>query len=302
MRIHFGCELQLACEHPIALAMLLSVRSERRRRLVIPDSVEIPSVASGTTFIDAFGNIGTRTVVGPSRRFIVKVEGTILDSGKPDPVVADARQVPSGSIPSDILPFLMSSRYCEVDILIPFAWEKFGATRPGWERVQAICDFVHGHVAFGYEHARSTRSAVETLREKVGVCRDFAHLAVALCRAMGVPARYASGYLGDIGVPLGSGPMDFSAWFEVWLDGGWFAFDARHNRPRIGRIPVAYGRDATDVAFVTSFGSHQVLGFRVWTDAIDTPHTGVTMRQGPRRIAASHGIAPPAVDAIEAPG
>ncbi|MBL8698192.1 MAG: transglutaminase family protein [Alphaproteobacteria bacterium] len=268
MRIHFGCELQLVCDQPTPVTLLMTVRPERRRRLITPDRVALRGGTTRKEFIDAFGNLATRAVLAAGRRHVLRVDGIIRDGGKPDPVRPSARQVPIAAIPDEVMPYLMSSRYCEVDLLSDFAWKRFAATPPGWPRVQAICDFVHRHVAFGYPHARATRSAAQALQEKVGVCRDFAHLAVALCRAMGIPARYTTGYLGDIGVPPAPCPMDFSAWFEAWLEGGWFAFDARHNTPRIGRIPIAHGRDATDVAFVTSFGAHRMLGFKVWTDEL----------------------------------
>ena len=192
----------------------------------------------------------------------------IEDSGLPDVVAYDAREVPLVDLPDDHLKYLLSSRYCEVDRLSDVAWSLFGATPRGWVRVQAIVDFVHRHITFGYEHASPTRSAWEAYRERVGVCRDFAHLAVTFCRAMSIPARYCTGYLGDIGVPPDSAPMDFSAWFEVFLGGQWYAFDARHNVPRVGRILIAQGRDAADVAITTTFGPSRLAGFRVFTDAL----------------------------------
>ena len=138
----------------------------------------------------------------------------------------------------------------------------------GWPRVQAICDFVHKHITFGYQYARATKTAYEAYQERNGVCRDFAHLALTLCRCMNIPARYCTGYLGDIGVPVVDSPMDFSGWFEAFLDGHWYTFDARHNVPRIGRILMARGRDAADVAIATSFGVNRLAGFKVWTDEI----------------------------------
>lgn len=270
MQIRFGCEFHVECDHATPAVLLLTVRPERRRFLLNEDAVEIYGATPPETFIDSFGNFATRAMLPAGRRATIRVDGLVLDSGRPDPVAADARATPIEALPPTVLPFLMSSRYCEVDLLTDFAWAVFGGTPPGWPRVQAICDFVHRHIAFGYAHARATRTAAQALEERVGVCRDFAHLAVALCRAMGMPARYTTGYLGDIGVPASPSPMDFSAWFEVWLDRQWFAFDARHNTPRIGRIPLACGRDAADAAFFTTFGTHRILDFRVWTDAVDT--------------------------------
>ena len=164
--------------------------------------------------------------------------------------------------------FLLGSRYCDTDCLSETAWSLFERTQPGWARVQAICDFVHDHISFGYEHAKSTRTASQAFDERVGVCRDYAHLAIALCRCMNIPARYCTGYLGDIGVPPPYGPMDFAGWFEAYLDGAWHTFDARNNVPRIGRVLIARGRDATDVAISNSFGPNRLTGFKVWTDAI----------------------------------
>lgn len=167
-----------------------------------------------------------------------------------------------------MLPFLLPSRYCEADRLGPFAWSRFGQIPPGWGRVQAVCDYVHGHLRFNYEQARATRTALEAWEEGVGVCRDFTHLAITLCRCLNIPARYATGYLGDIGVPADPAPMDFSAWFEVWLGGRWFTFDARHNQRRIGRLVMARGRDAADCALTTTFGPHILRTFKVRTDEV----------------------------------
>jgi transglutaminase-like putative cysteine protease len=191
-------------------------------------------------------------------------DATIEDAGKPDRVALNAQEVPVPNLPDDSLVYLMGSRYCETDRLSQIAWDIFGAVAPGWGRVQAICDFVHNHIRFDYMQARSTRTAFETYHERVGVCRDFAHLAVAFCRCLNIPARYVNGYLGDIGVPAVD-PMDFSAWIEVFLDGEWYTFDPRNNTPRIGRIVVARGRDAADIPLINSFGPHVLKAFRVWT-------------------------------------
>jgi transglutaminase-like putative cysteine protease len=187
--------------------------------------------------------------------------------GEPDAVYPWAIQHPVEELPHEVLTFLTASRYCDGDEFGEFAWKMFGHIQPGWPRVQAICDFVHNHVTFGYGFGRPTKTAHDALREKTGVCRDFAHLSVALCRAMNIPARYASGYLGDIGVPP-SGPDDFCAWFEVYLSGAWHTLDARHNHPRIGRILMVRGRDAADVAMITSFGTYDLTWFRVWTQQL----------------------------------
>jgi transglutaminase-like putative cysteine protease len=193
----------------------------------------------------------------------------VADSGLPDPVALNAAQHIIPELPDDTLVYLLGSRYCETDRFYDIAWSLFQASPLGWGRVQAICDFVHRQVTFGYQHARATKTAWEAHSERHGVCRDFAHLAITLCRCMNIPARYCTGYLGDIGVPIDPAPMDFSAWFEAYLGGRWYTFDARHNTPRIGRVLMARGRDAADVAISTTFGPNTLAGFRVWTDKIE---------------------------------
>jgi transglutaminase-like putative cysteine protease len=191
-------------------------------------------------------------------------DATIEDDGKTDRQVPRAREVPVQHLPDECLVYLLGSRYCETDRLSQTAWDMFGAVAPGWGRVQAICDFVHGHIQFDYMQARSTRTAFEAYNERVGVCRDYAHLALTLCRCLNIPARYVNGHLGDIGVPVVD-PMDFSAWIEVFLEGEWHIFDPRNNTPRIGRIVIARGRDAADIPLINTFGPHVLKGFRVWT-------------------------------------
>ena len=193
----------------------------------------------------------------------------------------------STSLPDECLGYLLGSRYCETDHMSGLAWSLFGHVPPGWARVQAITDYVHNHISFGYGYARSTRTAAQAHEERVGVCRDFAHLAITLCRCMNIPARYVNGYLGDIGVPADPAPMDFSAWFEVWLDGKWYTFDARHNKPRIGRVVVARGRDATDVPLLHSFGPHSLTMFKVWTYEQEAEHAPMQPRRVDRTLTAS---------------
>ena len=276
MLIKFGTELRLTCARETPLVLLLSVRQEQRRRLLVKDDLHVAPDIPLVAYIDSFGNRCTRLSAPENTQITVSAYGLMRHDGKPDPVLPDIKAQPIADLPAEALRFLLSSRYCEADLLTPFAWSRFAATAPGWPRVQAICDFVHQHIRFSYGEARPTRSANDVMQEGVGVCRDFAHLAIALCRAMGIPARYTTGYLGDIGVPVAPGPMDFSAWFEAFLDGRWVTFDARHNRPRIGRIPIAYGQDAADVAFVTSFGPHVLNSFRVWTDEVPAPNIART--------------------------
>jgi len=219
-------------------------------------------------YVDGFGNTCTRLLV-PAGELTISSDFVVKDSGHPDPQDWSAVQHTPDQLPADVLIYLMGSRYCDTDRLSQAAWGLFGHTPFGWARVQAICDFVHGHLTYGYQYARATRTAFEAFSEGVGVCRDFAHLAVALCRCMNIPARYCSGYLGDIGIPPVDCPMDFHAWFEVYLGGRWHSFDARHNVPRIGRVLMATGRDAADTALTTAFGPLELASFQVHTYEID---------------------------------
>ncbi len=214
--------------------------------------------------------IAARDFVAPQGALRLSNTTLIEDSGIPDPVSPNAREHPVGELPNDVLIYLLNSRYCEVDRLSNIATELFGATPPGWGRVQAVCDWVNTRVMFGYQHARPFRTALDVFTDRVGVCRDYQHLAIAFCRALNIPARYATGYLGDIGVPL-TPPMDFSAWFEVYLDDQWWIFDARNNTPRIGRVLIATGRDASDVAITTSFGAANLTRFAVVAEEVADP-------------------------------
>lgn len=265
MLIRAGYEIAVECGSETPLVGLISVHPSRAADLctaaIITSSGPAPLEAS----IDEFGNLRTRTIA-PAGVLKLSTNFVIRDSGLPDPVVPWAQEVPVAQLPDEAMSFLLGSRYCETDRLSDIAWSLFGNTPRGWARVQAIVDFVHRHLTFGYCFARATRSAWEGYQERVGVCRDFAHLAVTLCRCMNIPARYATGYLGDIGVPWSAAPMDFSAWFEVFLGGQWYTFDARHNTPRIGRILVARGRDAADCAITTSFGSSRLVQFHIVTE------------------------------------
>lgn len=263
MLIRYGYEITLTCRQPTALVCLLSVQKDRAADLRVPETITTTPDVSTSTYRDLFGNECLR-LVAPAGDLTIWGDATIEDDGKPDRVVPDARELPVPALPDDCLLYLMGSRYCETDKLSQTAWDMFGTVSPGWARVQAICDFVHDHIRFDYMQARSTRTAFEAFNERIGVCRDFAHLALTLCRCLNIPARYVNGHLGDIGVPVVD-PMDFSAWIEVFLDGGWHTFDPRNNVPRIGRIVVARGRDAADIPLINSFGPHVLKGFRVWT-------------------------------------
>ena len=269
MRIRAGYELSYECAQPTPMLLVLNIHPSRRIDLLTDQVLRFTPQVRSHDYADSFGNICTR-IVAPAGTTTISTEFEIFDHGQPDVVAPEARQHDIWELPDDVLVFLLGSRYCETDRLGDFAWAQFGNTPPGWARVQAICDFVHSHIAFDYQKADPLRTAHGGFSDRTGVCRDFAHLAITLCRCMNIPARYCTGYLGDIGIPPVPDPMDFSAWFEVWLDGHWFTFDARHNTPRIGRILMATGRDATDVALSTSIGASSLVGFKVVTDEV--PH------------------------------
>ena len=266
MQIRIGYHIEFDVHAVTPMVALLHVHPSRERDLMEPDTLQIDPGVGATEYIDGFGNRCTRFVAQPGPLRLLN--STLIEgSGMPDEVDLNAREVPVGEVPSEHLCYLLNSRYCEVDRFSNIAYELFGHVNPGWPRVQAICDWVHGKVTFSYPQARPTKSALDVYTERVGVCRDFQHLAITFCRAMNIPARYATGYLGDIGVP-DSGPMDFSAWFEVYLGDRWWTRDARHNKPRIGRVLMAVGRDASDVAITTSFGQATLRHFSVVTDEV----------------------------------
>jgi transglutaminase-like putative cysteine protease len=267
MRIRIGCEITYECPQPTPTLLMLRVHPSRAHDLEAPDDLTTDPPLPIGYYTDGFGNLCGRLTFPPGRTTIT-IDTVIADSGLPDPVVPDAIQHDIPDLPSEVLVYLLGSRYCETDRMSETAWRLFGKTPPGWARVQAIVDYVHEHITFGYQHARATKSASDVHVERAGVCRDFAHLAVTFCRCMNIPARYVTGYLGDIGVPRDPAPMDYSAWFECWLGGRWHAFDARHNKPRIGRILIGIGRDASDVPISNSFGHTTLAGFRVWTDEV----------------------------------
>ena len=267
MHIRVGYDLVYECPSPTPMMLMISLRPDRLVDLVTPQVITVEPAVAVRHYADSFGNICTR-VLAPAGSIRFQADFIVEDSGLPDPVTPDAVQHPVDELPDDVLIFLLASRYCETDRLSDEAWRLFGGIEPGWKRVQAICDFVQQRITFGYPHARPTRSAFEGMDDQVGVCRDFAHMAVALCRCMNIPARYCTGYLPDIGVPLAL-PMDFSAWFEVYLGGQWRTFDARHNTPRIGRIVMAHGRDAVDTAISTNFGPAALTRFDVIAEEVD---------------------------------
>ena len=267
MLIKTGYDITFETDAATPMSLLLSVHPSRQGDLRSPEAITFDPPIPQRQTLDAFGNVCTR-IVAPAGRLTISADLLVADSGLPDEIAPDARQIPIEALPDDFMVYLLASRYCDTDKLSGIAWELFGGTPEGWTRVQAIVDYVHRRIRFDYMQADATRSAHDGYIQQVGVCRDFAHLAIAFCRCMNIPARYCTGYLGDIGVPPVPDPMDFSAWFEVYLGGRWYTFDARHNTPRIGRIVMARGRDATDCAISTSFGAARLVRFEVHTDEV----------------------------------
>jgi transglutaminase-like putative cysteine protease len=270
MRIRLGYDIQFEVPVPAPVVAMLNVHPSRAGDLLEPDRLRIEPDVNQEQYTDGFGNICCR-FTAPAGLIRLWNSTLIEDSGNPDPQDCSAREIPVAELPAETLPFLLSSRYCEVDLLSNTAAQLFGGLAPGWQRVQAICDWVHGNVTFGYEFASPTNTALDVYQDRRGVCRDFQHLAITFCRSLNIPARYATGYLGDICVPPTDAVMDFSAWFEVYLEGRWWAFDARNNEPRVGRVLMATGRDATDVAITTSFGNARLVHFEVTTDEVTAP-------------------------------
>jgi transglutaminase-like putative cysteine protease len=270
MKIRAGYEISYDCPQPTPMILTLSVHPSRFSDLLTLDRMRIDPPIVPNTYHDRFGNF-CHVIRAPASRLTLSADFLIKDSGEADATAPQAKQHELEDLPVDVLIFLLGSRYCETDRLSNIAWSLFGQFPKGWPLVMAICDYVHDRITFGYQHASPTKTAFDAYSERRGVCRDFAHLAITLCRCMNLPARYCTGYLGDIGVPLDDAPMDFSAWFEVYLGDRWYTFDARHNKPRIGRILMARGRDATDVAIVTSFGPCTLANFKVITDEVTSP-------------------------------
>jgi len=267
MLIRTGYNIRFDTDVPVPMMALLSIHPSRHQDLRTPHRILASPDVPMYDYVDSFGNVCTRMTI-PAGGLDLACDFVVEDHGEPDVYVPDAVQLPVEHLPDEVLVYLLSSRYCETDRLSDTAWSLFGGAPTGWARVQAIVDFANSHVEFGYHHARPTKTAWDAYQERQGVCRDFAHLAVTLCRCMNIPARYCTGYLGDIGVPVSDAPMDFSAWFEAYLGGQWYTFDARHNKPRIGRILMARGRDATDAALTTVFGPTRLARFDVHTDEV----------------------------------
>ena len=267
IKIRAGYEIGLDCHRDTPMMLEVAVHPDRAGDLLTPGVIRFEPNVPVHTYVDAFGNTCSR-IFAPAGRLTISTDFVVQDSGLPDAVEPSAEAHLVQDLPDDTLVFLMGSRYCETDRLSETAWSLFGDVPPGWARVQAICDFVHKHIKFDYMQARDTRGAWDAYQEGVGVCRDYAHLAVAFTRCMNIPARYCTGYLGDIGLPPPYPPGDFSAWFEAYLGGRWYTFDARHNVPRIGRVLMARGRDATDCAISTNFGKTTLGSFHVFCDEV----------------------------------
>ena len=267
MRIKVGFEIAYAAAQPTPMVIMLSIHPSRRHDIIGDESITTEPEVQIRYYHDSFGNICGR-LVAPGGGITLRGNALVGDAGLPDVVAPDAVQLPIDQLPDEVLLYLMASRYCETDKLTDLAWSLFGNTRPGFARVMAICEYVHGRVSFGYKHAHHMKSALDVHEQRGGVCRDFAHLALTFCRCMGIPARYCTGYMGDIGIPPEPEPMDFSGWFEAYLSGQWYTFDARHVAPRIGRILIATGRDAADVALSTTFGRMTLGKFVVVSDEV----------------------------------
>jgi transglutaminase-like putative cysteine protease len=289
MLIRLGYEIAIECTEATPVISLLEIHKDRqadiKRQTRVLTSPSVPT----RLYHDLHGN-ACRRFTAPAGGFRILYDAVVEDGGETDEVNTLAREVPVAELPDEVLFYLLGSRYCETDHLSGLAWQLFGHLPSGWARVQAIVDYVHNRLSFGYGYARATRTAAQAHEERVGVCRDFAHLAITLCRCMNIPARYVNGYLGDIGVPIDPAPMDFSAWLEVFLDGKWYTFDARHNTPRIGRVVIARGRDATDVPLLHSFGQHRLGLFKVWTyeqesNLFNPPYHGVDRTVSARMLA-----------------
>ena len=268
MELDVGYELIYDLPQPTPMLLVLHIHYARASDILVPDHILTDPPVPLVAYRDGFGNWCSR-IVAPQGRFRIASNAVVRDSGKPDTAVKDAQQHSIEDLPEEALVFLLASRYCDTEKLSQTAWDLFGQTPPGWARVQAICDYVHNHIAFNYGHANPTRTASEAFYERRGVCRDFTHLAIAFCRSLNIPARYCTGYLSDIGTPKPWAVGDFAAWFEAYIGGRWQMFDPRNNVPRIGRVLMARGRDAIDVAITTTFGPNTLVSFKVVTD--ETP-------------------------------
>ncbi len=279
LQLRVGFEMAYDCPSPTPMILSLNIHYSRSGDLVRPDYLVTSPAVAVTAYRDLFGNWCSR-IVAPAGKFVLSADALLRDTGLADAQAPWAQQIPVEYLPEEALVFLLGSRYCETDQLAQIAWQHFGNGPTGWARVQAICDFVHQHIEFGYQHARRTRTAWEAYNEGQGVCRDYAHLAIAFCRCMNIPARYCTGYLGDIRIPAVPAPMDFAGWFEAFLGDRWYTFDARNNTPRIGRVLMARGRDACDVALTNTFGPNTLERFSVWAHEVLPGSQATPVRAG----------------------
>ena len=275
MQLRIGYELIYSFPQATPIILVVNVHESRVDDLLAPDQLHTEPSIPITSYRDAFGN-DCKRIIAPAGRLRLTADTVIRDNGQPDVIAPAAWQHFVEDLPDEFLVFLLGSRYCDTDLLSQTAWQLFSNTIPGYPRVQAICNYVHNHIAFNYQNARSTRSASEAFNERTGVCRDYAHLAIAFCRCMNIPARYCTGYLSDLGTPPPHAAGDFAAWFEAWIGGRWQLFDPRNNVPRLGRVLMARGRDAPDVAIATTFGPNNLESFKVWTDELPESDVQVT--------------------------
>ena len=267
MRVNVGCELRFSSPAPVPLVAQVLPRTDDAHEILREERSAEP-IDRSHEYEDAFGNRCWR-ILAPAGDFSFRYDADVMITGQPDPVVPEAMQVPVEDLPDALLAWTLPSRYILSDVLGSTVWELFGSVPPGWGRVQAICDWIHQHIQFRAASTTPATTSLDVYHQRYGVCRDFAHLGITMCRALNIPARYVFGYLPDIGIEPPDVPMDFHSWFEAYLGGKWYTFDARHNEPRIGRIPIGRGRDALDVAIVTQYGASTLAGISVWSDAVD---------------------------------
>jgi transglutaminase-like putative cysteine protease len=266
MRIRVGCEFEYASEAAVPMLMMVRAQPDREQRTLYESRWTEPQVAV-REYVDTFDNHCWR-FTAPAGPFRIRYDAVVATSSQADPVVPDALLVPVEDLPDATLVYTLASRYIQSDLLVNQAWDLFGGTPPTWQRVQAVCDWVHANVAYETAGNSPTITALDVFERRIGVCRDFALLATAFCRALNIPARYTFGYLPDIAVEPPDVPMDFHAWFEAYIGDRWYAFDARHNEPRIGRVVIGRGRDAVDVALVTQYGATTLKSMTVWADEV----------------------------------
>jgi transglutaminase-like putative cysteine protease len=276
VQLTIGCQLEFFCEAPTALLALVHPHASRTDDLLDPERLQLQPDLAVEVLRDQRGNRWTR-LTAPAGTTRFGYSSRLYCSNETDPVIASAPQCPVRALPIDTYPYLNASTYCDTPALMALAWDTFRGVKPGWPLVQAICDWVHGRIRFDYGASYPHQTASQTMAAGAGVCRDFAHLAITLCRCLNLPARYCTGYLGYTGIPVTDAPVDFSAWFEVFLADRWYVFDARHNFPRCGRVLIGRGRDASDVPFLRSFGEHRLLGFTVITEPCATADETISL-------------------------